>query len=77
MTSRFDPGVISLVDQEQAKLVTQVEGRWPILAELVSERNSPWHDGASIIITDLLEHRDEFLIRLLAWDQWLHGTPTP
>lgn len=69
----FDPGVVSLVDQEQARLTTDIEGRWPILAELVSARNSPWHDGGSLIVTDLLEHRDEFLIRLLAWDAWLHG----
>lgn len=50
----------------------------PLLAQLVQEPNSPYHDGAVLILVDLLKFRGDheaLVERILGWDQHLLGEP--
>lgn len=71
----FDPSLVSAIDQEAKQLQLTITSRWPEHAQFVQEPGA-WHDGALLMVVDLLEHRgdcERLHLRLLAWDRILNG----
>ncbi len=72
----MEPFAMARLDQAAAELRDDLDRRYPFTAAAIQEEASPWHDGAAMVIVDLLEHRGsyrELYLRLLAWDFHLLG----